>query len=550
MVDALGLEHASTGHSHTSDRGGEPHYYLIGGGIASLAAAVFLCRDARVCGRHVTIIEALDSVGGSLDAEGAASHGYVMRGGRVFDSTYACTYDLFSEIPARDNERSVTQEILDWNNNLAAVTKSRLLRDGRRIEDPEFDLSTSAIESLADIAHRPESSFEAKAIEDYFDEEFFRSNFWLMWSSTFGFRKWHSAMEFRRYLRRFAHMVPGFNQLRGTIRTTYNQYDSLIRPLHKWLCNQGVTFAMNTRVTGIEFVSTSSGSRPCAIDYMHGSRTGRYIVNATDQVIATLGSMTEGTTQGAMDRPARYNGKPSGGAWSLWEDLARRHPEFGRPWAFSQNVEQSQFLSFTTTLRDQALFEVLRQVTGDDPAQGGIVTLARSSWLISLVIPRQPHFPDQPEDVSVLWGYGLSVNTPGDFIRKPMLACTGREIMTEVLGHLGMPSEGRRILQRSVCIPSHIPYATAQFSQRQRGDRPAIIPDGYSNLAFIGQFCELPDDVVFTVEYSVRSAQTAVYRLLDLHKDPPPVVDLSHSVRDFRDALAERNDDLGGDLTH
>lgn len=50
-----------------------------------------------------------------------------------------------------------------------------------------------------------------------------------------------------------------------------------------------------------------------------------------------------------------------------------------------------------------------------------------------------------------------------------------------------------------------------------------IRPDGSKNLAFVGQYCELPDDVVFTVEYSIRSAQMAVYSLLGLEREPPPV---------------------------
>ena len=50
-----------------------------------------------------------------------------------------------------------------------------------------------------------------------------------------------------------------------------------------------------------------------------------------------------------------------------------------------------------------------------------------------------------------------------------------------------------------------------------------IRPDGSKNLAFVGQYCELPDDVVFTVEYSIRSAQMAVYSLLGLVREPPPV---------------------------
>ena len=40
-----------------------------------------------------------------------------------------------------------------------------------------------------------------------------------------------SAAEFRRYLVRFMHMADGFNQLHGIMRTTYDEYDSRLRPL-------------------------------------------------------------------------------------------------------------------------------------------------------------------------------------------------------------------------------------------------------------------------------------------------------------------------------
>jgi oleate hydratase len=68
-----------------------------------------------------------------------------------------------------------------------------------------------------------------------------------------------------------------------------------------------------------------------------------------------------------------------------------------------------------------------------------------------------------------------------------------------------------------------MPFITSQFLRRGHGDRPEVIPKGTHNLALVGQFCELPNDVVFTVEYSVRSAQTAVYRLLRLKREPPAV---------------------------
>jgi len=68
-----------------------------------------------------------------------------------------------------------------------------------------------------------------------------------------------------------------------------------------------------------------------------------------------------------------------------------------------------------------------------------------------------------------------------------------------------------------------MPFITSQFLPRSKGDRAMVRPDGSKNLAFAGQFCEVPDDVVFTVEYSIRSAQMAVNSLLGLQHELPPV---------------------------
>ena len=151
------------------------------------------------------------------------------------------------------------------------------------------------------------------------------------------------------------------------------------------------------------------------------------------------------------------------------------------------------------------------------------VTFADSNWLASILLPHQPHFLGQPRDVDVFWGYGLLVDRPGNFVRKPMSACTGREIMTEILGHLQSESDTQGMLKESICIPCMMPFITSQFLPREEGDRPQVVPPGWKNLAFTGQFCELPDDVVFTLEYSIRSAQVAVYSLFRLKREPPAI---------------------------
>jgi oleate hydratase len=68
-----------------------------------------------------------------------------------------------------------------------------------------------------------------------------------------------------------------------------------------------------------------------------------------------------------------------------------------------------------------------------------------------------------------------------------------------------------------------MPYITSMFMPRAEGDRPLPVPPNSRNLAFVSRFVEIPDDVVFTVEYSVRAAQMAVYELLKIDRGVPPI---------------------------
>jgi oleate hydratase len=231
--------------------------------------------------------------------------------------------------------------------------------------------------------------------------------------------------------------------------------------------------------------------------------------------------------------------REKGASWALWEAIAKERPEFGHPWRFCDHVDQSKWVSFTMTLSDHTLLHLVKGITGNVPGEGGLVTFPESNWLLSIVIPHQPHFIGQPEDVSVCWGYGLAVDGPGNFVHKPMADCSGREIMTELLGHLHLATEAPAILAAAICIPCMMPYVTSEFLPRERGDRPAVTPAGWRNLAFIGQFCELPDDVVFTVEYSIRSAWTAVHSLFEKGHAPPAVYKGAFDVRVlYRDFMA------------
>ena len=273
-----------TGRDHEPDRS-ETKVYLVGGGVASLAAAVFLIRDGDVLGRNITILEELGKLGGSLDGAGSARDGYVLRGGRMFERHYHCTFDLFSSIPTLDGSQTVTQETFAWNETMQTSSKSRLFRGGHRVDAPRFGLTEEHILSLERLAIEPEGMLGYSSIADRFPSSFFATDFWCMWCTTFAFQPWHSAVEFKRYLLRFTHMVPGFNRLEGIMRTVYDQYDSLVRPLLKWLEERGVRFELNARVNDLVVRDEAGKTRVERIAYDRAGLAREIAVGPKDFVI-------------------------------------------------------------------------------------------------------------------------------------------------------------------------------------------------------------------------------------------------------------------------
>lgn len=499
----------------------QEQHHIIGGGIAGLAAAIYLIRDAGVEGKKIRIYEQLGVAGGSLDGAGDAEAGYMTRGGRMFEKHFTCTFDLLATIPSAENpDLSVTDDIMAFNRMVPGSSNCRLVRDGKPAED-RYDLTLSAhdIVDLNRLILQPERSLEARSIEDWFRPTFFESNFWLMWSTMFSFQPWHSLAELRRYLRRFIHLFPGFTRIAGILRTRHNQYDSLISPIVKWLRGHNVRFDTDTQVTDVSIEGTRQDRKVTTLALADESLVE---IGQNDSVYLTLGSMTDATTQGSNDRAPDLNDQ-AGGAWSLWRKLASQNEGFGRPEAFCSDTDKTAWHSFTVTMEGPDFFEFMEDFTGNRTGTGGLVTFADSGWTLSIVLFHQPHFRGQKHGSYTFWGYGLRGERPGDFVKKPMWEAAGDEIIEELCGHLKLTSEQAAWFDSARVLPCRMPFITSQFMPRQPGDRPDVCPIGARNFAVIGQFCEQPRDCVFTVEYSIRSAQTAVAGLTGRIDPPPPV---------------------------
>jgi oleate hydratase len=333
------------------------------------------------------------------------------------------------------------------------------------------------------------------------------------------------------------HEFPRINTLEGVDRTPFNQYDSIIRPVIKWLRAAGVDFRDNTKVTDLKMIE----GIPCTVDEIHMVQDETLMVanlDPNDIVLATIGSMTGDASIGTYTKaptPISSENKRDG-SWELWTKLSAKDEKiFGNPQNFLSRIPQSQWESFTVTLKDPEFFDRIVKFTKNEPGTGALITFKDSNWLLSIVVPLQPHFIGQSEDVQVFWGYALFPSQIGNYVKKPMTECTGHEIFEELLRHLNFPRD--QILETSITRPCLMPYITSQFLTREYEDRPKVIPEGSTNLALLGQFVEIPEDTVFTVEYSVRGAQMAVFELMGLNKKPKAMYKGDHHIEVLAKAL-------------
>ncbi|MER7849000.1 oleate hydratase [Kitasatospora sp. NPDC096077] len=537
--------------------------WFVGAGLASLAGAAFLVRDGQVPGERITVLERLKLAGGALDGIKEPAKGFVVRGGRELEDHMECLWDLFRSVPSLEIEGASVLDEFYWLNkddpnfSLQRVTERRGRDAGT---DGLFALDDKAQKDIVRVFLATREEVAGKRIDEVFSRNFLDSNFWLYWRTMFAFEEWHGALEMKLYLHRFIHHIGGLPDLSALKFTKYNQYESLVLPLTRWLMDQGVRFRFEVEVTDIDFdlspgTPDSPGRKQATrIHWREAGRDGGVDLGVDDLVFTTIGSLTENSDNGDQHTPARLDEGPAP-AWDLWRRIAAKDPAFGRPEVFCGDIARSKWESATVTTLDPRIPQYIRKVAGRDPfgggvVTGGIVTARDSAWLLSWTVNRQPHFKQQPADQVVVWLYSLFVDRPGDFVHKPMQECTGEEITREWLYHLGVPVEEIPELAASAarCVPVMMPYVTSFFLPRHAGDRPDVVPGGAVNFAFIGQFAETTRDCVFTTEYSVRTGMEAVYRLLGVERGVPEVFGSTYDVRKLLAATTRLRDGAELDL--
>lgn len=525
---------------------------MIGAGLSNMAAAVYLIQEGKWSGDQITFY-ALDNYGSNdgsptqdvKDDYWNKNHpmenqkGYIARGGRMLNyRTYVDLMDLLDRVPSMTEPGlTAAEDTRQFDAAHPTYDKARLLTGGQGIVDGgKLGLNNKSRKLLTQLIMMPDSQEEKLdniTIADYFKDntEFFESNFWFMWETTFAFRTRSSAQELRRYMHQMIYEFTQIEHLVGVNRTRYNQYESIMKPLINYLEKEGCHIVLNRRVVDWKFKDSKMQDEITV--------TGLHMVNTkTDEnefvpvdddtaVIFTNGSITDSATLGDFNTPAAEN-MDYGAASSLWKKASDHFYNLGNPDKFFADRDASEWVSFTLTTKNHLFLNEIARITTQEPGNDlnsfistePVTPLGQKDVTMSIVVHHQPHFTSQKPNETVLWGYFLYPRRHGEIIDKPYIEMTGKEMLQELIGQLSKVDPGpinisdkeEEIMDSIInCIPVYMPYASALFNNRAKSDRPKVIPKHSTNLAFTGEFVEQPYQMIFTENSAVRSGEIAAF---------------------------------------
>ena len=522
--------------------------YIIGTGLAGLSAAFYLVRDGQMKGEHIHLLEKLDLAGGSCDGRKDVTKGFYMRGGREMDNHFECMWDMFRSVPSIETPNVSVLDEYYWLNKHDpnySLCRATINCGEDAHTDKMFKLDRKSAIALSKLFITPEKDLENKKISDVLPDSFWETNFWLYWQTMFAFQKWSSALEMKRYLCRYVHHIDGLPDFSALRFTKYNQYESMILPLTKYLESNGVKIEYGIDVKNVIFESKQNKKVATQIIYENNGQEKTIDLIEDDLVFITNGCCTDtscyGDQNNAPDLSKIKNG--NGESWDLWKNIASQasNGEFGNPDKFCGNVDLTNWMSATIEVSDENIIKHIINICKRDPRKGmvttgGIVTVKDSTenWYLSWTINRQPQFKSQNKNSILVWVYALNTTKQGNFIEKAIKTCTGKEICEEWLYHIGIPTnEIEEYADKCNTTTCYMPYINAFFQPREEKDRPLVVPKESINFAFVGQFAETPRDTIFTTEYSIRTGMEAVYTLLKIDRAVPEVWGSKYDVREL-----------------
>ncbi|KAJ5577265.1 hypothetical protein N7535_004191 [Penicillium sp. DV-2018c] len=427
--------------------------WILGSGTASLASAVYLIKKAHLRPSAVHILDEHFSLREAMHQHGNSHVGYDQFAGCLPAASGLELAELLSMIP------SLVMEGQSYLHDIQDQEQIHLSRDGRTCftsqENGAFKhLPTKSLNlglhhriDLIRLLMRTEESLQRKEIHSFFRSSFFSTTFWTIWSTQyarFGFQPWHSAMEFRRAIRQYISGLRSLSVLNCLDLTGYYQYESIHLPLYLFLQSLGVDFQFGIKIRNLETTVVENRHLINRLAISQNGLDSKIVIGHNDIIIATPGSTLSGSEVGTNDLPPATQSMGVednlDANWAIWLEAGNKFPDCGNPYTFCTRKSESVLESFTITTEHVEFVEFLHSLSRCTSQAGTMIILKNSNWGLRLCLPIQPVFPQQSQEVRVLWGSALFPEAEGEHVKKSMLLCSGEEIMSEILYYLNPPT--------------------------------------------------------------------------------------------------------------
>ena len=522
--------------------------YIVGAGLAGLAAAVYAIQDANFNPQNIHIIDEKSYKGGALYSKGGTN-------GKVYSTPGARLLDQIAHNHFRENflkripnmaeqdemeklgrnkilpetfnkfKKTISDDLEDYFKTHRLDGKVRLIDKNKKVIDAHnFGFTGGDIWALFKFLYlTPERKIQDKRIDEVLPPHFFKTNFWAMFQGVFAFQQWHSAIECQRYMLRFFASVDTITALHTEMNPPYDSYNSWVVPTVRYLKTLGVEFIMGTRVVDVDFRPTTDEKTVTKLHCLQQGAAKDIPIRRNDFTFISIGSKVSDVKIGTMHKaPVTVQvDHPEDGAFLLWQKMAAKQPELGNPLKFTASPDHSEFVIWSCTTKGKVWDKLVLGLTGNKRmGEQHEIVFPDSPWRNIFHVPWQPFVPNQTPDTTIIMGMCEHCGNKGEFVKKPMWACTGEEILTEFGKSFGWEEELPGIIKNSEITVYYEPYVTSMFLPRNLFDRPKVVPNRSTNLAFIGEYTEMPEDTVFMVSYSTKSAQLAVHEMFGVTNIP------------------------------
>lgn len=506
---------------HFSSGGGR-HVYLQDSSLSSLAVATYLIRDYNFDGANIHIFDGKQLPGGSCS--------YGVKGGALLSSDlwlhekgYDHFWELFRSIPSLNRKgASVKGEIVSFNRMHPIHSMLPILRQ----QEGAIALGKQERRLLERLVMSKESRLEKVCIQDWLGEDaaFFHTDFWIQCRSLFGLKECSAVRELRALLLERNEQLTHLATMEDWMQLPSHPYDALIAPLISYLKGYGVQFHTGMEIEDVLFSDTYN-LRARLLVVREGQQRHTIELNGDDLCVCVLGSVAKEAGFGSLDAPCALPSKKE----DLWERLASHRSELNVAGALLHPQDGMQG-TVVWKFRKGILLEKLQEKSGNIAGSGGLMCFADSNWGLAINVPAQPYGSDR--DTMTIWGSVLYPQELGDHVRKPFFQCSGREILREVLLHLGLEAHLAAI--EADCVqawPVLLPYAqAAKLAENDPVLHSAKL--AHTNFAVLSPYAR--KTACGWLEWEVLAARDAVRMLMEEEADTPARSTLTRSAQAVR----------------